>query len=681
MFLYKKTVQALVDRASTPDNITWALEGLVDHYRMTYIDLGAFSISKLRDHRHSYISILCLKKAVHVELLEEWLPSSGLAGNVKTVLAKVFDCFSVVRKKVTCYPDETEELDNSWRLGWPDSAAFAADLIEELVFGVNFDGRYRDALKTSLTVAADILDYPSIKAKFDQIEAAIQVERGPPAETAASAGTSAASAGASSTPAASAGSATPAHTQNDPSVSFPEVALKLPEAERQEWLKHVNKTISAHVKFVADQKTISSLEAKLKEAPLAMLRGDPTGLVLYHYDVKKAAETHFRPELRIAPLQDKEYKRVVKAVLSARKVNNTDPAMVNGGEVALLLDGGRRGNMTRLLAPWKEEIPRKRKRSDKDDKGGKGDDDEDVMVDDVEEDEADGSDADSKASLQVKILQVAYTEASIARRRALARGTASLHQVEWAHILAGKAINLPERPRKHYEGTNCGDLLIGVEMPPLASEWHVSVKEKAVYLGKKKLIDPASAGSAVAAPAGSAAEAREDAVQVPFCYHSMPENFYAELIHMFFAKLVLDLTPSDARFAWVALRSRIGYCGLANNEEHAEAMRRQLRHLTFKGMLDQNSGLYNAAYAAAVEQHSPVVAKAAEGKVAKGKAKAKSKATEAKAAEAKGEAKSKAKAKSKAAAKAAEDDDHQDEAPISGDEDDVWDPLADLDEE
>ena len=674
-------IKTLVDRASTPDNITWALEGLVDHYRMDYIDLGAFATLKLRDHRQSYIAILCLKKAVHVELLEEWLPSSGLAGNVKTVLAKTFGCFSVVRKKVTCYPDETEELDNSWRLGWPDSGAFAADLIEDLVFADTFDGRYKDALKNSLTVAADILDYPSIKAKFDQIEAAIQVERVPPTETAASAGTSAASAGASSTLAASAGSPTPARTQHDPSVDFPEAALKLPEAERYEWLKHVNKTISSHVKFVADQKTISSLEASLKDAPLAMLRGDPTGLVLYHYDVKKAAETHFRPELRIAPLQEKEYKRVVKAILNARKVNNTDPAMVNGGEVALILDGGRRGNMTRLLAPWKEEAPRKRKRSDKYDKG----DDEDVVVDDVEEDEADGSDADSKGGFQVKILQVAYTEASVARRRALSRGTASLHQVEWAHILAGKAINLPERPRKHYEGTNCGDLLIGVEIPPLENEWHVSVKEKAVYLGKKKLIDPASAGSAVAAPAGSAAEAREDAVQVPFCYHSMPENFYAELIHMFFAKLVLDLTPFDARFAWVALRSRIGYCGLANNEEHAEAMRRQLRHLTFKGMLDQNSGLYNAAYAAAVEQHSPPPA--GQTSVAKGKVKAKAAASKAPPPEPKpkGEAKPKAKPKPKGAAKAEAkpeaDNLNDDDAPISGDEDDVWDPLADLGEE
>ena len=159
-------------------------------------------------------------------------------------------------------------------------------------------------------------------------------------------------------------------------------------------------------------------------------------------------------------------------------------------------------------------------------------------------------------------------------------------------------------------------------------------------------------------------------MRVPMCYHSMPETFYAELIHMFFAKLVVDLTPSDARFAWAALRSRIGYCGLANNEEHAEAMRRQLRSMMFKGMTDQNSGVYNAAYAAAVEQEATVPTP---------KAKAKAKADPKPKPEPK--PKPKAKAKAKVEPKPTEDPDNlAEDDQVSADQDEVWDPLADLDE-
>ena len=44
-------LQAVVDRAKTPDKISWAIQGLVDHLRMGIIDKSVFSIKGLRDHR------------------------------------------------------------------------------------------------------------------------------------------------------------------------------------------------------------------------------------------------------------------------------------------------------------------------------------------------------------------------------------------------------------------------------------------------------------------------------------------------------------------------------------------------------------------------------------------------------------------------------------------------------
>ena len=85
-----------------------------------------------------------------------------------------------------------------------------------------------------------------------------------------------------------------------------------------------------------------------------MLRGDPTGLVIYHFDVKKFGEPAVQPDKRSTPLRDAYYHRLVRAVLESRKANADAPAALGPGEVAVLLDGGRPGLKQRLLNPWKE---------------------------------------------------------------------------------------------------------------------------------------------------------------------------------------------------------------------------------------------------------------------------------------------------------------------------------------
>ena len=86
---------------------------------------------------------------------------------------------------------------------------------------------------------------------------------------------------------------------------------------------------------------------------MAMLRGDPTGLVIYHFDVMKFGETAVQPDKRPTPLRDAYYHRLVRAVLESRKAADS-PAALGPGEVAVLLDGGRPGLKQRLLNPWKE---------------------------------------------------------------------------------------------------------------------------------------------------------------------------------------------------------------------------------------------------------------------------------------------------------------------------------------
>ena len=105
------------------------------------------------------------------------------------------------------------------------------------------------------------------------------------------------------------------------------------------------------------------------------------------------------------------------------------------------------------------------------------------------------------------------------------RGAVSIKQMEAAHIVARAKVSVPERQRKHYEGTSCGDTLAGVVMPDLAEEWMVTWKEKKDLLGKQNLILVGGKGEQHVEE--QAAERRTDTALVPVCYRPMPEKFYS----------------------------------------------------------------------------------------------------------------------------------------------------------
>ena len=148
-------------------------------------------------------------------------------------------------------------------------------------------------------------------------------------------------------------------------------------------------------------------------------------------------------------------------------------------------------------------------------------------------------------------------------------------------------------------------------------------------------------------------------------------SFTANSCGFVFGKLVIDLSPLDAKFALACLKARVGYVGIAFTETHADLMKQYLYTWMKTAMTEPDSGVYNAAYAA--EMNGEPEAEDGEGG-AKPKAKAKGKA------KAVGKPKAKATGKAKAAAKAAAAaaDAENEEVEVIGDEDEdeVWDPLA-----
>ncbi|CAK0907003.1 unnamed protein product [Prorocentrum cordatum] len=574
-------MQAVVERASTPNKIDWAMMGLTDHYRMEFIDLGKFGVNKLRDYRESYVEVLNLKLDVKNEMLFKWLPRVGIPSDHVTTIQQKMGTFAAVRAYVTGYPGDT--VDTTWQALMKQSAVSAVALIEELVYTIEFDRRYTNAIQSKLDVA-DFLAYESVAMRMNEtIEMAKRENGTDGAEAAGAAGAAASSAGAAA--------ADPGSNSMTSAGDAPKELKKfaqLQETDKQNWNRVIDKVVRTYIQIVPDQKTQAELENVLRDSALATIKGGPTGLVLHHFDAKQFGEPQTRPELRIAPLREKPYERLVRSMLNARAPQG-QPSHLRNGQVAVILDGGRRGNASKLLAPWKENTVEKKEAKGR----GRGG-DEAMEADDDDQDGDDDSDNEQRAGFKASIIQLAHTEDSLkARRNRVHGGTGGLHQIEWAHMVAHARISIPERRRKYFEGSTAGDLITGIEVPELGKEWHVLWKDKKLMYGRKNLIAVGGKTEGIE----PLQERKTDETMIPVNSHGMPMVYYKELIHMFYVKCVLDLTPTDAKFAWVCLQERIAYVGVAFTKEHMEKIYSYLTDLVKQAMADAWSKLFNKDYA------------------------------------------------------------------------------------
>lgn len=310
-------------------------------------------------------------------------------------------------------------------------------------------------------------------------------------------------------------------------------------------------------------------------------------MVAYGFDVNKSGEAATRPDLRTTPIREKEYTKIVKGVLAARHSTAENQVPTLGtGEVGLLLDGGKHGNAAKLLAPWREGTL----------KGKKSKED----VDDAEDENVADDDEDEDSSLPGFVptqLQLVITEASLAARRKFLRGTATIKQTHTCHIVSHKKICLPERPRQNYDGSSAGDVISGITLPSLAKdsgEWFLTVADKKRLYGKKNLIP---VGGKVGGEDANPIDKRTDDKLEPVTWLSLPEKLLEEFLWLFFVKLFFDLTPADAKMAWVCCKKRCAYVGIAFNQDHIDFMEKRLFELYKAEMCVEGGPLYNIQFA------------------------------------------------------------------------------------
>ena len=187
---------------------------------------------------------------------------------------------------------------------------------------------------------------------------------------------------------------------------------------------------------------------------------------------------------------------------------------------------------------------------------------------------------------------------------------------------------------------------------------------------KKNLI--AVGGKTQGVEDASNQERKTDTTNLPVTYHGMPSQWYDELLHTFFAKLVFDLTPLDAKFAWQCFINRVGYVGICYTDEHEVQLYQRLKELLKVEMALAGSQLYNVQYAKMVNDTTQATNKTPKPEPKK---RAKPKTAAAKAA-----AKARAAAANDGAAEEVVEEVAESPVVEDGDDDDVWDPLAGDDE-
>ena len=414
-------------------------------------------------------------------------------------------------------------------------------------------------------------------------------------------------------------------------------------------MQMIHKVLSRTVKLIADNGTTNELASKITNCPLAMMRGDPSGMVLYMFSQNKFGEGQQRPEIPPPPFREAPYSRIVQTLLQSR---NTSPKTSDSGadesaclgpaELAMLFDGGKHGLATKLVAPWK---PKKQSKDD-----GADDDAEDVDLD------ADDDVPDSKNAFYQSVLHICLDSDSIAARRKCVRGTMSLKQTQGIHVLSQKKLSLPEKPWGDFPGTNQGDTLQGVILPPFDSKevWNLTWKNKKALYGKKHLI---AVGGKTPDMTGPPDTRHVDKIE-PVCYNPLPAVLYRAVFKGFFVKGVFDITPVESVIGWECVLEHIAYIAICFTEEHCTLLFNRFVELLKVEMANPaNSNIYNPAYAVAIGNEAQTATPKAKAKV---------------------EAKGKAKGKPKPKPKVNKADDDQSEPEVEEiDDDDVWDPLKD----
>ena len=311
-----------------------------------------------------------------------------------------------------------------------------------------------------------------------------------------------------------------------------------------EWVRFARNTSARSVRLQVDPAGPGELAALLKGDAIAQI-SDPYLLVLY--DTGRAGESSSRPHLRPPPLRDAHLQRTIRGTLMGFSDGDTTFAE----HLAFFMVDKSMGNASAISKVF----------------------------------------TDDKGRVMKKYKTQMYLQTTEAERQIKTRvkGVGTVSTLQLMTVFTAKPMDLVAKDHLHVPGSNCADLLGPFERLNPESLWKVRHKEKGTLYGKAMV----QVGGAVEGDPGPEVDPGPKGNDlVPFSWHSLPPEFYEELVHSYEGSGIIDLTCTDVVAPLACVKLRKPYWGLCHTQEHRDALQEALVNAIFRAMQNPSDKLY-----------------------------------------------------------------------------------------
>ena len=325
-----------------------------------------------------------------------------------------------------------------------------------------------------------------------------------------------------------------------------------PETRR----KHCHDTVRSHVSLHPEPKSATKVTDAIKASNVFMARihpGEP-GYIVILFDVKLSGESKWQPNVRVAPLRDDHFEKLVTGTLQA--FDEVIPPKVQANQIWVMFDGFKHGLGSDFVRPFK-------------------------------------TDSGKKLDASTRLIYCQYDPNTLNDRREHQWGAKTKNLVEYCTILTADELDFLERAFKHFPNiTNRMDVLGPIVMDTSSSDgvWKMKVVDKKKLYGPARTAVGSVPGQSGADP-NKKAEPRADAKEEPTFFLSLPPNVYESLFKAYDVKGVVNLTAGEGNVEVACMELGLPVVSFCHTEFHQTALYNRLEMKVWPLMLHPQSNL------------------------------------------------------------------------------------------
>ena len=187
-----------------------------------------------------------------------------------------------------------------------------------------------------------------------------------------------------------------------------------------------------------------------------------------------------------------------------------------------------------------------------------------------------------------------------------------MNQAEKLYFVTQVPLDLVERDRLHFDGTNRGNCLGPVALPPFSDKmvWKASTNLKREIIGKTGGKILVGGGLALSGVSSEEAKKLSEAPKFPnqedpVFFHAPPICLGEELMHSYDLRAIFSLTVGQGDLALTCLRYRRPFFGLCLSSAHRDGLMARLEQLIWQAMQTTGDKLYEAGLVELIKACGP----------------------------------------------------------------------------